>query len=168
MKLRCCLVVAMASNRVIGRDGGMPWHIPADLRHFKSVTMGKPMIMGRKTFQSIGRPLPGRTNIVVTRDPDFAVDGLTVAATIDGAMAIAEATALSDGAAEVMVIGGGEIYARALPLADRLYLTEIHSDIDGDVRFPEIDRAAWREVARADIAAEGDTPSHSFVTLDRV
>jgi len=158
----------MASNRVIGQDGGMPWHIPADLRHFKSVTMGKPMIMGRKTFQSIGRPLPGRANIVVTRDAGFAMPGVTVAVTIEAAMDVAEATARTDGVDEIMVIGGGEIYARTLPLADRLYLTEIHRDIDGDVTFPEIDRNAWRETAREDIAADGETPAYSFVTLDRV
>ena len=168
MTLRRCLDVALASNRVIGQDGGMPWHIPADLKHFKSVTMGKPMIMGRKTFQSIGRPLPGRANIVVTRDAGFAMPGVTVAVTIEAAMDVAEATARTDGVDEIMVIGGGEIYARTLPLADRLYLTEIHRDIDGDVTFPEIDRNAWRETAREDIAADGETPAYSFVTLDRV
>jgi dihydrofolate reductase len=153
----------MAANRVIGRDGGMPWHIPADLRHFKAVTMGKPVIMGRKTFQSIGRPLPGRTNIVVTRDGSFAPPGVTVVDSVDGALAVADAVA-SD---EVMIIGGGEIYAGTLPLADRLYLTEIQMAPPGDVVFPEIDMAQWREVDRTDISVDGDMPAYSFVTLDR-
>ncbi len=167
MTLRRCLVVAMASNRVIGRDGGMPWHIPADLRHFKSVTMGKPLVMGRKTFQSIGRPLPGRANIVITRDREFSVPGVTVVSNVDDALQEAESTARRDGVGEIMVIGGGEIYARLLPVADRLYLTEIHQDSEGDVLFPEIDPAMWREIAREDIAADGETPAYAFVTLDR-
>ncbi|MEX2614597.1 MAG: dihydrofolate reductase [Alphaproteobacteria bacterium] len=167
MTLRCCLVVAMASNRVIGRDGGMPWHIPADLRHFRAVTMGRPLIMGRKTFQSIGRPLPGRTNIVVTRDRTFAAPGITVVRSADEALREAGATARRDGVDEIMAIGGGEMYARLLPMASRIHLTEIHDTPDGDVFFPDIDPAMWREIAREDIAADGETPAYSFVTLDR-
>lgn len=167
MTLRCCLVVAMASNRVIGRDGGMPWHIPADLRHFRAVTMGKPIVMGRKTFQSIGRPLPGRSNIVVTRDQGFSVPGVTVFGNVDDALQAAESTARRDGVDEIMIIGGGEIYARLLPAASRIYLTEVHEAPDGDVVFPEIDSAVWRETVREDFTADGETPAYSFVTLDR-
>lgn len=157
----------MGSNRVIGRDGGMPWHIPADLRHFRAVTMGKPLIMGRKTFQSIGRPLPGRANIVVTRDRTFSVPGVTLAGSVDEALREAEATARRDGVDEVMVIGGGEIYARLLPVAARIYLTEVHAAPDGDVLFPELDPAMWREVARDEFAADGETAAYAIVTLDR-
>lgn len=164
MSVRLALIAAVARNGVIGRDGELPWRIPADLQFFKSTTMGKPMIMGRRTFDSIGKALPGRTSIVVTRSGGIAADDIEVAADLDQALAIAAAT----GAGEVMVIGGGEIYAAALPRADRLYLTQVHIDAAGDVHFPELDRAQWREVSRDDRAAEGDTPAFSFVTLDRI
>jgi len=164
MAMRIALIAAVASNRVIGRDGDLPWRIPADLRHFKAVTMGKPIIMGRRTFQSIGKALPGRTNVVVTRDRAFAAADVTVAGSFAQALAIAEAT----GADEAMVIGGGEIYAAALAGAERIYLTEVHVDAEGDVRFPALDGSQWREVARDDHAAEGDVPAFSFVVLERV
>ena len=163
MSVRLALIAAVARNGVIGRGGGLPWRIPADLRYFKATTMGKPMIMGRRTFDSIGKALPGRTNIVVTRSGNFTADDVEVAADFDQALAIAAAT----GTEEAMVIGGGEIYAVALPRADRLYLTQVHIDAEGDVYFPELDRAQWREVSRNDHAAEGDTPAFSFVTLER-
>ena len=115
----------MARNRVIGRDGALPWHIPADLRHFKTVTMGKPIVMGRKTFESIGRPLPGRKNIVVTRRPDFEVSGVSVVHNLEAAEALATETAQGDGQTEIMIIGGGEIYALALPRVGRIYLIEV-------------------------------------------
>ena len=156
------LVAAVAANGVIGRDGDLPWRIPEDLRHFKAVTLGKPVIMGRRTWQSIGRPLPGRRNIVVTRDAGFVAAGVETAASLDAALAM-----VGD-VAEAMVIGGGEIYAQALPRAGRLYLTEIHEDAEGDVHFPPVDRAAWRETARDDRPAGGDAPAFSFVTLERV
>jgi dihydrofolate reductase len=155
------LVAAVAANGVIGRDGGLPWRIPDDLRHFKAITLGKPVIMGRRTWQSIGRPLPGRRNIVVTRDAGFAADGAEVVASLDAALARA------GDVAEAMVIGGGEIYTQALPRAGRLYLTEIHAEAEGDVHFPAIDRALWRETARDDRPADGDTPAFSFVVLQR-
>jgi len=164
MSVRLALIAAVARNGVIGRDGELPWRISADLRFFKTTTMGKPMIMGRRTFDSIGKALPGRANIVVTRSADFTADDVEVAADLDQALAIAAAT----GAEEVMAIGGGEIYAAALPRADRLYLTEVHIDAEGDVHFPTFDRAQWREVSRDDHAAEGDTPAFSFVTLERI
>ncbi len=164
MPARIALIAAVARNGVIGRDGDMPWRISADLKYFKSTTMGKPIIMGRKTFESIGKALPGRPNIVVTRRASFAADDVEVAGGLDQALAVAAAY----DSEEVMVIGGGQIYTTALPLAERLYLTEVHMEADGDVVFPAIDRARWREVSRDDHAAEGDTPAFSFVTLDRV
>lgn len=162
--MKITLVVAMAGNRVIGRAGGLPWHLSADLRHFKQVTMGHPIIMGRKTYQSIGRALPGRRNIVVTRDAAFAADGVDRAADVDAALALCD----DDGAEEAMIIGGGEIYAQTLGRADRIHLTEVHLAVDGDTSFPELDEADWRETARQRHQAETeDGPAYSFVTLDR-
>ncbi len=155
------MIVAVAENGVIGRDGDLPWRIPADLKFFKETTTGHPIVMGRKTHQSIGRALPGRTNIVVTRDPDFAGDDIVVAGDLEAALAAA------GDADEVMVIGGAQIYELALPHAERIYLTQVHIAADGDVCFPEIDRGSWRETARVDHPAEGDTPAFSFVTLER-
>lgn len=164
MSVRLALIAAVARNGVIGRDGDMPWRISADLKYFKSTTMGKPIVMGRRTFESIGRALPGRLNIVVSRNAGFTADGVETAADLNQALEIAAL----QGGDEVMVIGGGEIYAAALPRADRLYLTEIHTDAEGDVRFPTFDRAQWRETSREDHAADGGTPAFSFVTLDRI
>jgi len=164
MSVRLALIAAVARNGVIGRGGDLPWRIPADLQFFKTTTMGKPMIMGRRTFESIGKALPGRTNIVITRSVGFTADDVEVAADLDQALAIAA----GQGADEVMVIGGGEIYAAALPRADRLYLTEVHIDAEGDVHFPTLDRAQWREASRDDHAAEGNIPAYSFVTLERI
>ncbi len=168
MTPRCCLIVAMASNRIIGRDGGMPWHLPADLRHFKQTTMGKPLIMGRKTFQSIGRPLPGRTNIVVTRNPGFHADGCVLATDFDDALDQASRIAEADGVDKIMVGGGGEIYARALPHATRIYLTEVDRDAAGDTAFPELDPAQWRECGREPHESQDGTPPYCFVVLDRI
>ena len=164
MPMRLALIAAVARNGIIGRGGQLPWRISADLQFFKATTMGKPMIMGRRTFESIGKALPGRTSIVVTRNSEFAADDVEVAGDLGQALAIAAAT----GAEEVMVIGGGEIYAAALPRADRLYLTEVHIDAEGDVSFPVLDRTHWREVSRDDHPADGDTPAFSFVTLERI
>lgn len=156
------LVVAAAEGGVIGRDNRMPWHLPADLAHFKRVTMGKPILMGRKTFASIGRALPGRLNVVITRDRGFRAAGVTVAHSFD------DAVAACGSVPEVMVIGGGEIYAAALARAQRIHLTEVHAAIDGDTRFPTLDPALWREVARESRDAD-DRHAHavSFVTLER-
>ncbi len=162
--MRLALIAAVARNGVIGRGGGLPWRIPADLKYFKATTMGKPMIMGRRTFESIGKALPGRTSIVVTRQAGFRAEGVEVAGHLDQAVAIADGL----GADEAMVIGGGEIYAAALPRAERIYLTEVHTDAEGDVYFPPYDRAQWRELSRDDHPAEGDTPAFSFVTLERI
>ena len=168
MTPRCCLIVAMASNRVIGRNGGMPWHLPADLRHFKRTTLGKPLIMGRKTFASIGRPLPGRTNIIVNRNADFNAEGIIVAADFGDAMRRAARIAQADGVNEIMVGGGGEIYACALPHATRIYSTKIDREIDGDTVFPELDPAQWREGGRVVHPGCNDAPPYSFVMLDRI
>ncbi len=166
---RLVLVAAIAENGVIGRDGGMPWHLPGDLRHFKHTTLGKPVIMGRRTFDSIGRkPLPGRPNIVLTRDKNFRAEGVTVAATLDEALEVARAEATKSQAEEIAIIGGSTLYEEALPRADRLYLTEVHASPKGDARFPAFNRADWHEVARDGPHREaGEDFGYSFVTLDR-
>ena len=156
------LVVAAAENGVIGKDGAMPWHLPADLRHFRRVTMGKPVIMGRKTWHSIGRPLPGRQNIVLTRDPAFHGTGATIVSILDKALAAA------GGAPEAMVIGGAEIYALSRPLATRIELTRIHASPEGDTFFPEPEASLWVETAREDHVADGEAPAHSFLSYTRV
>ena len=153
------LVAAMAANRVIGRDGAMPWHIPADLRRFKSLTVGKPMVMGRKTFDSLPGLLPGRRHIVITRDRGWQAEGAEVAHGLDEAIALANA-------AHIAVIGGGEIYALALPRAARVELTEIEAEFDGDTRMPPLGEG-WRETFREGHAAESGRPAFAFVTLTR-
>ena len=165
---RIVLVAAVAENGVIGRDNGMPWRLPGDLRHLKKTTLGKPVIMGRRTFESIGKPLPGRTNIVLTRDANFRAEGVLITRNIDDALTLAEREASKLGADEIAVIGGGEIYAQALPRAGRIYLTEVHAAPDGTARFPAFDRGIWREVSR-DGPHQGpdDTYSYSFVVLER-
>ena len=157
----------MARNRVIGRNGDLPWQLPADLRHFKSVTMGKPIIMGRKTFESIGRPLPGRKNIVVTRRANFISDGVLISNNLTAAIALGKAIASEDNVDEIMVIGGGEIYALAMPYARRIYLTEVQADIDGDTMFPELDPTVWHERDRKSHRPDKDTPGYDFVLLER-
>lgn len=157
------LVAAVARNRVIGSGGGMPWHLPADLRRFKAITIGKPMVMGRKTFEAIGRPLPGRRTVVVTRDPDWSADGVEVAGDLESALELAA----RGGSDEIVVAGGGEIYAQAMGRADRLRLTWIEADPEGDAHFPELDPTVWREVAREAYPAEGGRPAYAFVDYAR-
>ena len=156
------LIVATDRQGGIGLGGGLPWRLPDDLRRFKALTLGKPVVMGRRTWDSIGRPLPGRLNIVVSRDPRRAIDGATVAATLEAALAAA------GNVPEVCVIGGAEIYRLALPLADRVELTEVHANVGADTYFPPLDPAEWEEVAREDRAAD-ERHAHpmSFVTLRR-
>lgn len=149
------LVVARADNGVIGSQGAMPWHIPGDLKRFKRITLGKPVVMGRKTFESIGKPLPGRHNIVLTRQQGWRAEGVTVVANLAEAIAAA-------GASEIMIIGGAEIYREALPSATRIELTEIHASPDGDTHFSELDPARWRETFRE------SGPGYDFVTLERI
>lgn len=165
-RVRVALVVAMADNRVIGAKGGLPWRIPADLKHFKAVTMGKPIVMGRRTYDSIGKPLPGRPNIVVTRGGGTYPDGVDTAADVEAALAIATRRAHEAGVEEIMIIGGATLYEALLPRADRLYLTEIHETAEGDTYFPAFDKGEWREVAREDRDDIYRAPV-SFVTLDR-
>lgn len=166
--MKLSLVWAMAQNRVIGRNNSLPWHLPEDLKYFKRITMGKPVIMGRKTFESIGRPLPGRTNIVITRNPDWAFEGVRTVHSLDAARQLCNSIGVIDGVDEAMVIGGAEIYRQALPMADRLYLTEVHAEVEGDTTFPDFDRRAWVEVSRADFEALGPNPyNYSFLVLDK-
>jgi len=165
---RLSLILAMAENRTIGLEGGMPWHISADLKYFKQVTMGAPVIMGRKTYQSIGMALPGRTNIIITRDEAFESADAEVVHDFDSAIRKARAIALIEGGEEVFVIGGAEIYALALPHAERIYLTQIHAAFPGDAFFPEIDEGGWRELSRRHHEAEQvGGPDFSFIVLER-
>ena len=148
--MKISMIAAMAHDRVIGKDNQMPWHMPADLAHFKRVTLGKPVLMGRKTFESIGRPLPGRRNMVISRNPGYQADGIEVVGSVEAALAL-----LADNeVAEVMVIGGGHLYAELLPKADCLYLTRIELEVEGDTRFPAFADEQWqcveREVHQAD------------------
>ncbi|MEP7222503.1 MAG: dihydrofolate reductase [Novosphingobium sp.] len=154
------LVVAVAANGVIGADGALPWHIPADLRHFKSLTMGLPIIMGRKTFESLPGTLPGRRHIVLTRDAGWSAEDVEVVHSLDAALALANAP-------KIAVVGGAEVFALALPLATRIELTEVKADIPGDTVMPPLG-AEWIESARADHPAEGARPAYSFVTLRKV
>ena len=156
------LVVAHTENRVIGRDGGMPWHLPADLAHFKRVTMGKPMIMGRRTFDAIGKALPGRRSIVVTRDRSWSAPGVEVAHSIDDALDLCK----HDG--EIMVVGGGELFRDLLPRATRIHQTIIHTTLDGDTHFPELDRGVWHETSRETRPQdERNAYGLSFIELER-
>jgi len=160
--MRISLIVALARNRVIGRDNQLPWRLSADLQHFKGLTMGKPIVMGRKTYESIGRPLPGRTNIVVTRDSSFSAAGCRVVHSID------EALVAAGGADEVMIMGGENLYSQLLPRADRLYLTEVQADVSGDAWFPEFDQTQWQELERESHRAdEKNEFDYDFVVLTR-
>jgi dihydrofolate reductase len=162
------LVAAVAENGVIGRDGSLPWWLPGDLKHFRKVTIGKPVLMGRRTFTSIGRPLPGRSNVVLSGDPGFRADGVLTAQSLDAAMALAEDEAKRLGAGEIAVIGGRTLYAATLPLARRIYLTEVHAKPDGNVHFPPFDKSEWREVSReGPLRGPHDAHSYSFVVVDR-
>ncbi|MXP27925.1 dihydrofolate reductase [Porphyrobacter algicida] len=150
------VIYARAANGVIGKDGQLPWHLPADLKRFKQLTMGKPMIMGRKTFESLPGLLPGRRHIVLTRNPGWNSDGAETVSTIDGALELA-------GEGDVAVIGGAAIFAAFLPHAGRVEITEIHADYDGDVFMPELGQQ-WAETARVDHPTDNGRPAHSFVT----
>lgn len=166
--MRIALVVAMAKNGVIGDKGAMPWRISDDLKWFKEVTLGKPVIMGRKTFESIGKPLPGRRNIVITRSSSWAQEGVERAGSINEAIALAEGAAREGGADEICVIGGGEIYAQTLDRAERIYLTEVDADVEGDARFPAFDESEWRKTAAGGCQQGGRNQySCRFFILDR-
>lgn len=166
--MRLALIWAMSQNRAIGRNNALPWYLPEDLKYFKQVTMGKPIIMGRKTWESIGRPLPGRTNIVITRDQTFTADGVKIVHSLDEAIRMAENICLINGCDEAVVIGGAEIYALALSRADRLYMTQVHAEVDGDAFFPTFDLESWQELGREDFQGSGANPyDYSFVVLER-
>jgi dihydrofolate reductase len=162
------LIVAMAENNVIGRDNGLPWKVSSDLKRFKALTIGKPVILGRKCFESIGRPLPGRPNIVVTRSPDFAADGIIVVHTLDNAFDRAEDEAKAMGVDEICVIGGGEIYRQAMQDADILHVTYILAEIEGDTYFPAIDPETWEADAPEEVPkGEKDDFASRFVSYRR-
>ena len=166
--MKIAMIAAVAENRAIGIDNKMPWYLPGDLRYFKAVTMGKPIIMGRKTFESLGKPLPGRTNIVITRDKAYHFDGIKVAHSLGDALSLAEDIALIDGVQELMVIGGAEIYRQALPRAERLYLTKVYKSFEGDAFFPEFDESQWQETFREDHQTEDEQHlTYSYLILDK-
>ena len=155
------LIAAMAKNRVIGRNNALPWHLPEDLKYFKATTLGKPILMGRKTFDSIGKPLPGRTSVGLTRNPEWSFDGCLVVPSLDVALA-----RLAD-REEVLVIGGADLYQQTLPRADRLYLTEINADFEGDAWFPDFDRSQWQQISRQPHPDNGRGFSFDFVVYQR-
>ena len=156
------LIVAMDNNRVIGSKGALPWHLSADLKHFKAITMGKPIVMGRKTHESIGRPLPGRENVVLTRDKNYLSKGCTILHSLECVYAKFNHTE------EIMIMGGTELYRWTLDKADRIYLTEVHAECEGDTFFPEFDRNEWTETERKDFKAdENNEFDYSFVMLER-
>jgi dihydrofolate reductase len=167
-KPRVAMIAAVARNGVIGRDGGLPWRIPSDMAFFKRVTMGKPIVMGRKQYESVGRPLPGRVNIVVSRQKGYQPDGVLVFTDFEAALDHAKSIAEADGADEVMIIGGGEIYALALPHAHRLYLTEVDIAPEGDTYFPAIDPAVWTRVeSPAATPSERDDSAYAIGVYER-
>lgn len=155
------IIVAMANNNVIGVDNDLPWHLPADLKYFKLTTMGKPIVMGRKTFESIGRPLPGRRNIVITRDNSWRADGVEVMKSTEDTVKLLADTP------EAMVIGGAQIYCAMLEHVTRLYVTEIALDVAGDTHFPEISPLKWRQMSREHHAAEAEQPAYALVVYER-
>jgi dihydrofolate reductase len=163
------LIAAVAENGIIGRDNALPWRLKSDMQHFRRLTMGKPVVMGRKTFQSIGKPLAGRTTIVVSRDIAFATSGILAAASLDNALSAARGDALRRGCNAIVIAGGSDIYEQAMPLATRLAITEVHKRVAGDARFPAIDLKVWQEIARSahDPAAD-DEVSFAFVTYARI
>ncbi|WP_136248119.1 dihydrofolate reductase [Halomonas borealis] len=161
------MIAALSTNHVIGVDNQLPWYLPEDLKFFKRMTQAKPLIMGRKTFQSIGRALPGRLNIVVTRDAGFQAEGVRVCHDLDAALTLADQQATIDGVDEIMVMGGGEIYAQALAKASRLYLTEVAVELEGDARFPDLDAVDWQECQRVPGEPTEGQPAYDFVEYRR-
>lgn len=166
--IRVALIWAMGENRVIGRGNALPWRLPGEMQYFRAITLGKPVIMGRRTFESLPKPLPGRTNIVVSRDLQVEHPRVVVVRSLEAALAIGREQAAADGQDEVIVMGGAELYAAALPLADRLYLTLVHASPEGDVFFPEFDAACWREMRRLRVPADADNVhDYSLILLER-
>jgi dihydrofolate reductase len=166
--MKLSLICAMAENRVIGRNNSLPWHLSEDLKYFKRVTMGSPIIMGRKTWESIGRPLPGRSNIVVTRNKDYQAEGAKVVESLPAAISLAESIALIDGSEEAFVIGGAELYRLALPEADCFHLTRVHAEVEGDTRLDDFDESRWQEVWRQNFERNETNPyNYSICKLQR-
>lgn len=162
------IIAAVANNNVIGNKNQLPWKLPADMRHFRELTMGKPVIMGSLTYESIGRPLPGRDNIVLTKDPEYKAPGCKIACSLDEALALAENSEMGQQAREAMICGGASVYRQYLPRADRMYLTLIEADFEGDAFFPEFDMQEWEEEERT--CREPDQNNkykYSFLTLKR-
>jgi dihydrofolate reductase len=158
--MRIAMIAAMANDRVIGKDNQMPWHLPEDLRHFKAMTLGKPVVMGRKTFESIGRPLPGRHNIVITRQADFVAEGVTLVSSFE------QAKVAAGECEELVIMGGGQLYAALLAQADRLYLTEINLDVAGDTFFPAWDDGSWQRVSMESRTTDSGM-EYRFITLTK-
>ncbi|MGA6105873.1 dihydrofolate reductase [Pseudomonas solani] len=161
------LIAALAQNRVIGRDNQLPWHLPADLKHFKALTLGKPIIMGRKTWDSLGRPLPGRLNLVVSRQAGLQLEGAEVFASLEEAVVRAEAWAREEEAEEVMLIGGAQLYTQGLEHGDRLYLTRVELAPEGDAFFPEVSDADWHLASSIEHEASAETPAYAFQVWER-
>lgn len=161
--MRISMIVATAKNGVIGKDNALPWHLPADLKYFKFITMGKPIVMGRKTFDSIGRPLPGRQNIVITRDTSWHADGITIIHDVEDLVSVLD----DPDANEVMIIGGAQIYNALIDKADRLYITEVDLDVDGDAFFPKLKKDEWTQVSCDPHPAQDSQPSYSFIMYER-
>ena len=167
MSLTVNLIYARAANGVIGKGNAMPWHLPEDLAHFKALTHGHPVIMGRKTWDSLGRPLPGRLNIVVSRQADLVLEGAEVYPSLEAAVVRAEEWAKEQGVDELMLIGGAQLYAQGLAQADRLYLTRVALSPEGDAWFPEFDLNDWKLVSNVPNPAEGDKPAYSFEVWEK-
>jgi dihydrofolate reductase len=161
------LIVAVADNGVIGHENRLPWHLPAELKYFKAVTLGKPVIMGRKTWDSLGRPLPGRLNLVVSRQTDLTLEGAETFTLLDDAVTRAESWAREQGASEVMLIGGAQLFIEALPDADRFYLTRVALEPEGDVYFPEWDEQQWQRVSRDEHPSEDGRPAYALEVWER-
>ena len=166
--IQTALIVARADNGVIGVDNQLPWNLPSDLKYFKQVTMGKPVVMGRKTFESIGRPLPGRTNVVITRNSDWSAPGVRVVGSLADALKLAKAQADLDGVDEVMVIGGATVYREAFDQVDRMYVTQVHASPDGDAFFEAPDREKFTRTSFEDHAGDDASPAHSHEVWDRI
>ncbi|MCL1049124.1 type 3 dihydrofolate reductase [Shewanella abyssi] len=158
--MKIAMIAAMANNRVIGKDNKMPWHLPEDLRHFKAITLGKPVVMGRKTYESIGRPLPGRHNIVISRQADLVIEGVTTVTSFE------DAKLAAGDCEELIIMGGGQLYASLLSVADILYLTEISLEVEGDTYFPQWDDGTWLEMSR-DVAISDKQLEYCFIKMGR-
>ena len=167
--MKLSLICAMAENRVIGRNNALPWHLSEDLKYFKATTMGHCIIMGRKTWESIGRPLPGRTSVVITTNPDYVAEGARVVHSLDEAISFAESLSVIDGTEEAFIIGGAGLYAAALPKAQRFHLTRVHAQVEGDTYLEEFDDGEWQEINRTEYSADESNPfDYSICLLLRI